>query len=410
LIINICKYRWTSTLLLVLLLGMASLRKRSGSNKWVCCFTRPDGTRAQASTGQTDKAAAMANCLAWEAAAQQARTGAFTEAQARKVVSDIAERSGMGPLEFASVTQFFTNWIRSKELTKAKGTTVRYKHTADSFVKFFGKRASANLANVRPADIAAFRDQQIAEGKSQGTANMVVKTLRIAFNVARRQGLILLNPAEAVDLFDVGQQSRDTFTRQQIADLLRVADTEWRGMILVGACHGLRLGDAARLTWENINSERQALIFYPQKTARGANRKPEEYPMHPDFSEYVAALPIRTRNPNEPLFPKLSKRKLTGRTGLSETFRQLMHKAGIFAAGESTERKKGKGRRVFELSFHSLRHTAISELANRGVAKEIRMKLSGHKSAVHERYTHHELEALRVQIERVPSFLPPKKT
>ena len=68
------------------------------------------------------------------------------------------------------------------------------------------------------------------------------------------------------------------------------------------------------------------------------------------------------------------------------------------------DRKEGKGRRFFELGFHSLRHTAISEQANRGVAKEIRMKLSGHKSAVHEQYTHHELEALRKQIEMVPSF------
>ena len=32
------------------------------------------------------------------------------------------------------------------------------------------------------------------------------------------------------------------------------------------------------------------------------------------------------------------------------------------------------------------------------------MKLSGHKSAVHERYTHHELDALRKEIDRVPGF------
>jgi len=174
------------------------------------------------------------------------REGNFTEARARKVINEIAERSGMGAIEFATNNSFLNEWIRGKETTKAKGTTIRYRHTVDSFLKFLGKRASANLANIRPADIAAFRDEQVKEGKSQGTANMVVKTLRIPFNVARRQGLILTNPAEAVDLFAVGQQSRDTFTREQLMDLLKVANQEWRGMILLGACHGLRLGDAAR--------------------------------------------------------------------------------------------------------------------------------------------------------------------
>jgi integrase len=94
-------------------------------------------------------------------------------------------------------------------------------------------------------------------------------------------------------------------------------------------------------------------------------------PMHPDLADYVAALPIQSKNPKAPLFPKLSKRELKGRTGLSESFRQLMHKAKIFALGEATERKAGKGRRVFELSFHSLRHAAISEMANHGFSKEI---------------------------------------
>lgn len=57
-----------------------------------------------------------------------------------------------------------------------------------------------------------------------------------------------------------------------------------------------------------------------------------------------------------------------------------------------------------ELSFHSLRHTAISEQANQGITREVRMKLSGHKTAVHDRHTHHELETLRREVEKVPSF------
>src|SRR5258708_2474512 len=115
---------------------MASLRKRPGSRKWVCCYPLPDGSRAQKSTGKTDRDRAMTICLQWEAASDQARDGNFTDAQARKVVSDIAERAGTGAIEFATTEKFLTDWITSKEATKAKRTTVRYRHTVESFVKF----------------------------------------------------------------------------------------------------------------------------------------------------------------------------------------------------------------------------------------------------------------------------------
>jgi hypothetical protein len=59
-----------------------------------------------------------------------------------------------------------------------------------------------------------------------------------------------------------------------------------------------------------------------------------------------------------------------------------MAEAGFYSEEESEAKAKGKGRRFFSLGFLSLRHTAISEQANRGISKEVRMKLSGHKSNV----------------------------
>ena len=45
----------------------------------------------------------------------------------------------------------------------------------------------------------------------------------------------------------------------------------------------------------------------------------------------------------------------------------------------------------------------ISQLANAGVASEIRQKLAGHaSSAVHGIYTHHEIETLRAAVEKLP--------
>jgi integrase len=54
-------------------------------------------------------------------------------------------------------------------------------------------------------------------------------------------------------------------------------------------------------------------------------------------------------------------------------------------------------------SYHGIRHSFTSALANAGVAPEIRMKLVGHKSAaVHQGYTHHELRPLQAAIQALP--------
>jgi site-specific recombinase XerD len=47
----------------------------------------------------------------------------------------------------------------------------------------------------------------------------------------------------------------------------------------------------------------------------------------------------------------------------------------------------GKGRKQSSLSFHSLRHSFVSALANAGVAPDLRQKLAGHSELKsHARY------------------------
>jgi integrase len=77
-----------------------------------------------------------------------------------------------------------------------------------------------------------------------------------------------------------------------------------------------------------------------------------------------------------------------------------MGKAGF--AGDLARGKNG-GRKLAALSFHCLRHTFNSIMANEGVASEVRQKLTGHASEeVHRRYTHHELRTLRKAVDVLP--------
>jgi integrase len=80
-----------------------------------------------------------------------------------------------------------------------------------------------------------------------------------------------------------------------------------------------------------------------------------------------------------------------------------MERAGI---DDGVARKKdGKlGRNVSRLSFHSLRHSFNSAMANADVPLEIR-KLTGHASKdMNKHYTHLELATVRRAVESISRF------
>jgi integrase len=78
-----------------------------------------------------------------------------------------------------------------------------------------------------------------------------------------------------------------------------------------------------------------------------------------------------------------------------------MKKAKI--KGRSVEAGGDEGRVFNKLSFHSLRHTYVSQLANAGIAPDVRQLLSGHADEKsHTVYTHTKLETLRTAIETLP--------
>jgi len=84
-----------------------------------------------------------------------------------------------------------------------------------------------------------------------------------------------------------------------------------------------------------------------------------------------------------------------------------MQRAGI-EDGVARERDGKLGRNVSRLSFHSLRHSFNSAMANANVPLEIRQKLTGHASQdMNKQYTHQELETVRRAVESI-SRLPGK--
>src|SRR6185437_12734975 len=101
------------------------------------------------------------------------------------------------------------------------------------------------------------------------------------------------------------------------------------------------------------------------------------------------------------LCPKLAGKGTGGRRGLSETFKKIVEKAGL-----DPMTVKGKGIRKFsKRSFHSLRHSFNSALANAGVPEEVRMKLTGHATPImNSQYTHLQMDTLKKAVSKMPIF------
>jgi len=156
------------------------------------------------------------------------------------------------------------------------------------------------------------------------------------------------------------------------------------------------LHDLANVRWRDIDlvSKIPTIRFAVRKTGGEVVTV-----IHDDLEDHLLSLPT-PKSDDAYVFPSLAGRKVSP---LSKEFTQLMEAAHI--EQRVIRDKSGAGRSVHALSFHSLRHSFSSILANSGVSEERRMALVGHASRdMHQKYTHHELESLRDAIALLPSI------
>jgi integrase len=373
---------------------LPSIWKREKSPYWVCCYTSANGQRLKRSTKQKERKRAWEVCLAIERAENHAKNGTLTEQAAKKIIGEILERTTGEPLHNYKVADWLAHWLEMKEQVRAAKTIARYRQVIRDFIMSLGNRADLALAHITPKDVLAYRNSIITTSKTARTANLSVKVVSAAFNAAVRQHIIESNPATALESLPIETEERATFTPAQVSKLLRAAEDDWKGAILLGYYTGARLGDVANMRWSAIDLDQRLIRFTPSKT-----KKPITIPLHPDLKRELFKRPGIGK---AFLFPSLAGKGTGGKHGLSGRFAAIMERAAI--EGKITRHAEG-GRATSNLSFHSLRHSFNSAMANAGVSQEIRQKLTGHASAeMNTRYTHHELGPLRAAIATLPKI------
>jgi integrase len=391
---------------------MASIHMLPAKPNWYCSIKLTNGKRTFKSTGlkasEKNRAAALSLCEQWQrveddlspktgtenhlkfenprevaeqfvTATRKLAQGGFTEADARALLDELLKAGRLNPLSQESVEQFFRAWLEGKELAKKKRTADRYRKVVTDFLSALGARARQPVSGLTPVTVA--QDLKIVRG---------------ILEIARKQGVVINNPAASVESPRGGAFDRDVFTPFEVKAIYDAASDEWKMATLFGYYGGMRLSDAVSRSWREIDLITEVIDYTQRKTGRRV-----VVPLHPDLVDHL--MKIAGDDPKGMLTPKLAKFVEKSTRYVSKLFARVMAAAGV-DCGES---KRDTGRMFSRKSFHALRHSFVSVMANAGIPDEVRQKLTGHASAaVHKRYTHLELQPLKTAIQALPTLKP----
>jgi integrase len=386
-----------------------SIHKQPGRPYWFCAFSifNPEtrtSKRVFRSTKTKNEAEAREICRVWHKAALKARNGKLSMDAAREIiaqgVSDVLLATNAESLPSPSIKSWCDTWLQAKAIEAGESTHTRYKGIVERFIQFLGEaRSNRDLSTLQASDITRFRDSE-AEKRARATANLGLAVLRVCFGEAVRQDLLTTSPAVRVKRLKSSNESkRRAFTLPEIQRILKACgdDQEWRGLVLFGLYLGQRLGDLARLTWRAVNLESGEVAFTARKTGRRI-----VLPLMQPLSDYLASL-TASDEPNAYIFPNAATVKRT--STLSNQFREILVDAGLVEpyTHQVTGTGRSQARQPSEISFHSLRHSAVTMLKAAGVSDFIAREIVGHESAaVSRQYTHLSTDDKRNAMQRVP--------
>ena len=373
---------------------MAFLWKHPASKYWMARFYDRDGKRRNRSTKVEAKEKNRRQALKIAEQYEEAATRQMTARQVRKVILELHQEITGEQLASATVREQIEKWLTRKAAATKPSTLAFYRGATNKFLHFLGEKADKDIGEVSRDDISGFRDRE-AERVAAKTATHGLKCIRMFFKDAMRDRLIAEDPTEFVDAVRRGQATElRPFTLEELGAVISVADDEWRSVIYFGLYTGQRIGDIARLTWENIDLARNEIRLVTGKTGRR-----QVIPIAIPLRRHIESLPTSDES-NQPIHPRayavVDRQGLTGT--LSNQFADLLAQAGLrkrlshLSAGKGRDARRERN----ALTFHALRRTATTLLHEAGVPAAVAQQLIGHDSdAIHQTYVSIGTQALQ---------------
>lgn len=349
---------------------------------------------ATKSTRCTNESRALAIARKYEQVALQAAgtdgEGRITRQFVEDAINSILELSGL-PKYVPTCTwdDYSQAWLAIQKTRISAGSYLGYVSNIASLTNWLGKQKNRTLETFTGEHLQQWYQTQLDQGRKPSRVNNITKTLRAVFDRARSEGYCSRNPVELIMRQHGGSDVRETFTPEDITQIIALlTDThqhDWLTVFLIGLCTGQRLQDCARADWKQFRLDGETLVWM---LTQGKTKTAVAVPMVEPLAAHLKA----RRLPAGPLVPSLVGIPSEGWRGLSAQFSRLLDLAGI-ERGKRRRTEGSKGQTWTGKTFHSLRHTTNSLLANAGVSPDVRRQILGHASdKMNARYTHLQIK------------------
>lgn len=238
----------------------------------------------------------------------------------------------------------------------------------------------------------AYAADMVRRGLSGNTINKHLNLFDLIWRVLAEPGKITVNPWTKESIARRRVQSGTGRRELTIPELKRIADAaegELRTLLAVGMFTGLRLGDACRLDWSEVDLLRGCIVTAPRKT-RETSGALVAIPLAPSLQRILESMPPEARAGY--VMPGLAARYESDNRGLIKEIQAHFKRCGI----PTTEPVEGRARPRLLAGFHSLRHSFITQAAMSGWPETLVRAIVGHSSgAVTRRYVHATVDAVK---------------
>lgn len=334
------------------------------------------GKYKRISTHLHDKTAAKAVLASMEQARTKTLPVDTIIAAIREIYGQDAEASGRKSTPIGSIWDIYEDTAKALGLFNMSATTLRKRkcNVKNLLMWIELERSVVESIEAVTGPIAAGYASYLAkDGKSTKTRKNILTDLGTVWRVLSKHVEGISNPWANLSPRDTDGKVGEAFTRDEEERIFAAAErigNDWLPICKVMRHTGLRYGDVANLTWDEIDLDNLAIRVMPDKTKK--HKIKVCVGITPDIEPIIRKLPKR----GDYLFPIHA--EMYGKTGHVHdeiiNFRDVLDEAEVFRDG---------------LTIHSWRHTAATRLAESGADKETRKRILGHTvDATADRYDH----------------------